>query len=450
MTVGGRSIPPRRRGNAVYVHKNVDGGAARPVARPAVRLLGGLVLAGFLGSPGCGTDITASNNGGPGSTLGLSPSSNGLPTTVENGNNQVIELAQLVDATENAQAIQGRINGANDVDVYDLGPVVPGDRVLVDVAVASTLKGAVALFDATGSAMLVNDHRNVYLGRQGPFVDVVIRRESPSCLVAFAATPGFDGTGDYELTASMEPSTPLPPTRPDVFILDFEGGRNVRIGNRPAINVPTFDAAGVSQDFSELTDALIAQVVARVRRDFDGYNLTILSTSEGATDDETVSRVYFGTYDPALLGVADGVDEYNAVQAQHAIVFTDTFDAFNTLNPTVAQMGQALANVASHEIGHLLGLVHTKDPTDIMDVTASLRQLMDEQFFVRAPIYSQVFPLGDQDSAQLLLDGVGGDPKVLARASNAKEWRSVRSRETDFGQPARERMFLSGCELECR
>lgn len=434
----------------MFVHKNVGGGAARPVARPTVRLLGGLILAGFFGTSGCGTGLTASDNGGSLSTLGLSDSSAGLPTHVESGNNHVLELAQLVDATESAQAIHGRISGQNDVDVYDLGPVVPGDHVLVDVAAASTLQGAVAMFDATGSTMLVNDHRNVYLGRQGPFVDVVIRRESPSCLVAFAATPGFDGTGDYELTASMEPSTPLPPTRPDVFLLDFVGGRNVRIGNRPTINVPAFDAANISPDFSELTDALIAQVVARVRRDFDGYNVTILSTSEGATDDETVSRVYFGTYDPALLGVADGVDEYNAVQAQHAIVFSDTFDAFNTLHPTVAQMGQALANVASHEIGHLLGLVHTRDATDLMDVTASLRQLMDEQYFGRAPIYSQVFPLGDQDSAQLLLDGVGGDPKVLARASNAKEWRSSRSRETDFGPPARESGFLSGCKLECR
>jgi hypothetical protein len=434
----------------VYVHKNFDGGAARPVARSTVRLLGGLIFAGFLGSPGCGTDITASDNGGPLPTLSLSNSSAEIPTHVESGNNHILELAQLVDVTESAQAIQGQINGANDVDVYDLGPVVTGDRILVDVAVASTLQGAVALFDATGSTLLVNDHRNVYLGRQGPFVDVVIRRESQSCLVAFAATPGFDSPGDYELTASMEPSTPLPPIRPDVFILDFEGGRNVRIGNRPAISVPAFDAANISPDFSELTDALIAHVVARVRRDFDGYNVTILSTSEGATDDETVSRVHFGTYDPALLGVADGVDEYNAVQAQHAIVFSDTFDAFNTLHPTVAQMGQALANVASHEIGHLLGLVHTKDTTDIMDVTASLRQLMDEQFFGRAPIYSQVFPLGHQDSAQLLLDGVGGDPKVLSRASNAKEWRSVRKRESDFGPPARERMTLSGCDLECR
>jgi len=431
----------------VYVRNIIHGGAARPVVQLAVRMFAGISFVGFLALPGCGSNITAGGNGGPRSTLGLSPSSVELPTHVESGNNHVLDLAQLVDATENAQAIQGRISSTNDVDVYDLGSVLPGDRVLVEVSADPALKGAIALFDATGSTMLVNDHRNVYLGRQGPFIDVVIRRESPSCLLAFAATPGFDSTGDYKLTAWMEPLTPIPPTRPDVFILDFVGGRNIRIGTRPAVNVPEFDAAAISPDFEGLTNAMIARIVDRVRRDFDGYNVTILSTSEGATDDGTASRVYFGTYDSALLGVADGVDEYNAVQHQHAIVFTDTFGAFSSLNPTVAQMGQALANVASHEIGHLLGLVHTKDSADIMDVTASLRQLMDDQFFGRAPIYSQVFPLGDQDSAQLLLDGVGGDPSVVARAANTKELRAQRSRELDVGPPARDVLFLSGCGL---
>ena len=52
----------------------------------------------------------------------------------------------------------------------------------------------------------------------------------------------------------------------------------------------------------------------------------------------------------------------------------DTFEAFDPLRPSVAAMSQAIANVACHEIGHLLGLVHTQSPNDIMDVTASLRQ----------------------------------------------------------------------------
>ncbi len=427
----------------MYVQQNGVGGAARSIGRLILFILTTTL------ATSCGSEFTVGDGGGSGPTLGLLPSSVDSPAHVEGGNNHILELAQLVDATQNAQLIQGRISSPSDVDVYDLGPVLPGDRVVVDVSVSPELKGAVALFDDTGAAMLVNDHRNVYLGRQGPFVDIVIRRESPSCLVAFSATPGFEGTGDYELTASMEFPTPLPPTRPDVFILDFEGGRGVRIGNRPSINVPRFDAAGISQDFLGLTTDLEAQIVARVRRDFDGYNVTILSTSEGAADDATVSRVYFGTYDPALLGVADGVDEYNAVQAQHAIVFTDTFEAFAALNPSMSQMGQALANVASHEIGHLLGLVHTRDSTDIMDVTASLRQLMEDQYFGRAPIYNQVFPLGDQDSAQLLLDGVGGDPKVVARGANAKFWRTVRRRESDVDPSARESLPLSGCEIGC-
>ena len=53
--------------------------------------------------------------------------------------------------------ISGRISGGGDVDVYDLGPVVPGDRVLVSVTADATLNGAIALFDDVGSTLLIND-----------------------------------------------------------------------------------------------------------------------------------------------------------------------------------------------------------------------------------------------------------------------------------------------------
>ena len=41
-------------------------------------------------------------------------------------------------------------------------------------ALPKTIHQKFALFDASGDQLLINDHRNVYLGRTTPFIDVVI------------------------------------------------------------------------------------------------------------------------------------------------------------------------------------------------------------------------------------------------------------------------------------
>ena len=64
-----------------------------------------------------------------------------------------------------------------------------------------SLDGVIAAFDEAGTALLVNDHRNVYLGLVEPFVDVVVRRESSAFFVAVSATPGYASSGDYVLIA---------------------------------------------------------------------------------------------------------------------------------------------------------------------------------------------------------------------------------------------------------
>ena len=160
-----------------------------------------------------------------------------------------------------------------------------------------------------------------------------------------------------------------------------------------------------------------------------------------------MTRIFFGAYDAALLGVADGVDEFNSTQAQEAIIFTDTFAAFSRLEPSVLQMSRAIANVTSHEIGHLLGLVHTKDSKGIMDVTASLNQLLVDQDFRMSPLYTDVFPIGWQNALQLLVDAVGGDVDPTTAKGFDDAGPSLKSFDDADGPPARESLLLSTCGL---
>jgi len=403
---------------------------------------------GLAALSGCGVALNTRDADGPRSTLSLTALDlTAEATYFEATPNDSFESAESVDIASAPSAIEGRVEIGGDVDVYDLGPVSIGERVMVTMDSDPALFGAIALFDADGTALLVNDHRNAYLGRTEPFIDVIALYDSSSCYVAVTSTPGFASSGDYTLVAAKQSGAAPPSPRPDTVLLVFSGGANVRIGGRPAIHVPPFDAASISPDYSGQTRRMMGEVVQRVRDDYAAYEVTILSTSEGTTYESGMSRVFFGTYDPALLGVAEGVDEFNATRDQEAVVFTDTFDAFMKLSPTVDQMSQALANVTSHEIGHLLGMVHTADSIGLMDVTASLRELMRDQVFARSPIYSAVFPLGHQDAPQYLLDTIGGDPSLVTPFFVLANKRALKVFDENDLAPARAVMPLSTCAL---
>jgi hypothetical protein len=413
----------------------------RRLCAPIIPLLA-LVVFALCG--GCGLEL-------PGSRPSLAQTilrSDDALTVHEEQDHRYFESAQLLDARVGTDVVVRGSLSSSEVDVYDVGPVDAGDRVYAEMIPDDGLRGAMGLFDGDGAALLINDHRNTYLGRTEPYADVVVRRSADHCYIALSVTPGYESAGGYSLVVRRTPDAPLPAPRPDQVLLVFSGGAGVRIGSRSAVEVPEFYASSIDPRFAGTTEELIAEVVQRVREDFIGYDVEIRSTSEGAIDDGEVTKVYFGTFDAALLGVAEGVDEFNATRAQSAIIFTDTFQAFARLDPSVSELAQALANVASHEIGHLLGLVHTRDPVGVMDVSASLSQLLLDQQFKRSPLDDLVFPLGSQDAAQLLLDTTGGDAELVRARQKAVNERVILSPRAVSGPSAYDACYLSTCALE--
>lgn len=433
---GGSSVQDQGGGKAVFVQLARNGGRARLLAGLGVALI-----------CGCGSGLGSSDDDRLRPTMASSISAAESPF-FETDSNDFLESAEYVLLQGDPRLIHGGITGPQDVDVYDLGPAQPGDRIVAEMTPDASLDGVIAIFDDAGASLLVNDHRNTYLGRSDPFVDVVIRRPSTACYVAVAATPGYEASGDYRLVAYKQSPVAIPPPRPEVVLLVFDGGNHVRVGSRPAVDVPYFDAVDIDPVYAGRTAEIIAGVVAGVREDYAGLDVTILSTSEGVVFDGSMTRIFFGAFDQALLGVAENVDEFNATEAQEAIVFTDTFAAFMPLNPEPSEMAQALANVASHELGHLLGLVHTVDPRGIMDVTASLRDLLTNQSFRKAPLHADVFPIGSQDGIQMLLDTVGGD-QLLSLMKYVEG--SAQKRDADLvptGPPARAQFIFTSTQLD--
>ncbi len=353
-----------------------------------------------------------------------------------------VATASLVDGM---LRIEGTIDHPADVDVYDIGPVAVGDLLAVDVEGRDGLDATAALFDADHNLLYANDDRAFYSGLVDPKITVRLHRASERCYVSVAASTGTASRGDYSVTVTRQAGPEPGPPAPQTVYFNFGGAMAVAIGSRPRIDIPAFDGSAIGPRFADDTDYLIDRIMELVREDYDGLNVEFICSCEASRPAAPHTIVHFGAYDAELLGVADNVDEYNAQLTQQAIIFVDTFAAFQSLDPSVDEIAQAIANVASHETGHLLGLQHTHDPQSVMDVSANLRQMMGRQAFRRAPLDPYVFPTGFQDGPRLLIEAVGGDlDRVYASAKLQLNQRAMWY-DQGTGPPARDVHCFSAC-----
>lgn len=374
---------------------------------PVHRLLGSALLFAALLS-GCGQDVPGSNNT-VGEVLGTQTTSGNLINPAG--------ATPVAFDSDGLVTLVGTIDSATDVDAYDLGAVSPGDRFSVSATQSASLDAAIALFDDDSNLTMLNDDSFLFQSPTAPLLAFTVRSASAHLYLVVVASPKSSSSGDYTVNVARTAEA-VPAAEAVVVVLDWNGASGVSVGGGFPANVPAFAGSFIDPSYSNDTQAIIDATVAFIREDFADLNVSIFLDGDPAIPAGARSTIYFGTFSTALLGLADSVDYYNGNPDQEAIIFTDAFALFMPLGPSVTEMAQTIANVASHEIGHLLGLNHTQDPRSVMDITASAFELMQNESFRRAPMNLSVFATGFQNAVSLLLAAVGGtaDPDATRPA----------------------------------
>ncbi len=298
---------------------------------------------------------------------------------------------------------RGTISTPNDIDVFAVGLLEAGDRLVVDVQTRSGgLDPVAAVFDSREFLIAFNDDRTPDGSDLNPRIDIVIPERTDTYYVGIIGFPGDRATGVYEATIEVTRGVGYPGPRPQVVYLDYRGGANITVPHVGQFNLRPFSAADVGLPAAQ-TAALTARVTQIVRERYAGYALTVISSDESGPPPGPHSTVYFGGENPRAFGVAQQIDTFNADPGDAAIIFTESFRGTFGLTPTFEQLAQALGNTAAHEIGHLLGLVHTADCDDLMDSGCFNSRLLAPQFFKTvARLSASVFPFGFQSATEIL------------------------------------------------
>lgn len=308
--------------------------------------------------------------------------------------------------------IDGRVDGADDFALFNIGPGSAGEPWTVYRTDRAAGSFVVVLFDQDFDLL----YRRVLSAGAG--LEHTLRTDAVTLYVGVGPTASTS-SGNFTLRINRGKPADVPAARKQLVYLNFGGVSGLNVNQRRDIHVPPFDSAQLGDVYAGQTDFFCDWILTEMRRDYAAYNVEIWSSHEGPPPDEPYSTVHFGGEGAGLLGLADNVDAYNGFHSQNAIVYVESFALYQRMNLTDVEMAQMVANTASHELGHLLGLYHTADPSEIMDTTASATEMTADQQFSRAALYYGVFPFGFEDCPALLTQTVGLNPAPAAVAKDA-------------------------------
>ena len=299
--------------------------------------------------------------------------------------------------------------GDGDYRLFALGAGSRGDQweIAADGLLASPF--VLVLFDADQNLLM-----RTYMAYNRS-LQHVLRADTDQVYLGIMP-PIYGRGGSFNLSTSFQAGQSVPAPARQVVYLNFGEGSNVQVHSRDPVSFEPFDAAVIGEAYADHTQEMKEVIVEEVRADYAALDVVILSSDDGPPPQGVYSTVHFGAGEPGLLGLADNVDNYNADPSQNAMVYVENFAPYWTMQLTPDEMAVMLANVASHELGHLLGLYHTRDPDDLMDTTGSAWDLAENQSFLRGPLEPSVFATGWEDSPQLLAQTVGRKPGGSAKA----------------------------------
>jgi len=386
-------------------------------SRPFYAILSLLWVGMAIITSGCNAVSIPSGSGGARDVIdgNRTPAPTDLNVKTQGEPDDTFEQALVAIFDDNGRAaLQGTVASPDDADVFDLGRFRAGDRMMIEVQTpGSALDVTAAVFDNQGRLAFFNDDRNS--NSFDAVADFVIRHDSDPyfLLVASSSFAALGAeTGTYTVSVQIDGGGDTPVPKNQILLLDFRGGQ-VNSPTLGATTIVPFDAGAISFHYQGQTQMMKQLIRETVQQNFERFDVTILTSDDPPLDPGVhFSTVFFGGFGNDILGLADMVDQHNQDFCDDAIIYTESFDpnlVFFRV-PTVEQMSQAIANVASHEAGHILGLNHVDNDRAIMDTESPSQALIDDQEFMQAVLSRQIAPIGTQDAVLLLTESIGPRP----------------------------------------
>lgn len=295
----------------------------------------------------------------------------------------------------------GQVAGDDDYALFDVGVAAAGETwtFMVHTPAGSPRLFTIAVYDA--------EYDLLQRVRRASGVELRHTMRRATGRVYAAVMAECDGAVEFELVTTHLPAGDAPEPRAQVVWLDYTGARAIAIADQPAVSFGPFHAADLGPQYADATEVIKAEITRTVRALYAGYAVTIISSDEAAAPPGPHSTIYFGGYNPDLVGMGAGVDRYNADPSDDAIVYTRSFTSYAVMDLSPEDMGRMVGNTAAHELGHLLGLFHTRGADQLMDDARSAWDLAAVSKLGRAPLAETVFPFGVEDAPTVLAQTVG-------------------------------------------